>query len=57
MKKYKIEAKRRNSSEDWSDWTSTDDYDVAVFHTKKIRKLGYVARIVEVKPKGGDLND
>lgn len=46
MGRYKVEAKRcpRN---DWSDWTTTDNYEEATKQIDVIRSIGYCGRIVD----------
>ena len=47
LKNYDIEAKRKNSKNQWSNWTKTDSYEEAVRYKEQIESLGYEARIVE----------
>ena len=44
--RYRVKAKRKNSGESWSDWTSVDNYQVAVNHACHVEELGYLAKIV-----------
>ena len=46
-KRYRIQAKRKDTDEQWTEWTIVDDYDEAVKHFKQIEELGYSARIVD----------
>ena len=45
-KRYDVQAKRRNSNEEWSEWTSVNNYRDAVNHACKVEELGYDANIV-----------
>lgn len=44
-KRYLVQAKRKNSKEPWTDWTTVDDYDRAVEHAKRVEELGYCSKI------------
>ena len=50
FKRYDVQAKRKNTSEKWSEWTNTDNYREAVKHACRVEQLGYAANIV-VKDK------
>ena len=45
-KRYTIQAKRRNTNENWSEWTNVNNYRDAVNHACKVEELGYAANIV-----------
>lgn len=45
-KRYNVQAKRRNTTEKWTDWTDVDNYREAVNHACHVEELGYAARIV-----------
>ena len=46
MAKYYIHAKRRNSKENWSDWTTARSYPEAVKHAEHAKEVGYDSQIV-----------
>ena len=50
VKRYSIQAKRKNTKERWSEWTNVNDYEDAVRHARHVEELGYAAKIV-VKDK------
>ncbi len=43
--RYVVQAKRRNSNEEWSEWTSLNNYREAVRHACHAEELGYAANI------------
>lgn len=47
LKRYLVQAKRKGSKEEWSEWTDTDDYAEAEMHAERVRQDGYDARIIE----------
>ena len=49
-KRYDVQAKRKNSDERWSEWTSVDNYRAAEKHACRVEEAGYAAKIV-VKDK------
>ena len=50
MRKYRIDAKRRNTNECWSGWSRASTWDEAVATSEKcVHYYGYSARIVEEK--------
>lgn len=46
-KRYSVQAKRKNTNEAWTDWTSVDDYDAALKHANRVEELGYSAQIID----------
>ena len=46
MRRYEIEAKRKNTKEDWSAWTSAEEYYRAKEHEAHVCELGYEGRTV-----------
>ena len=50
FKRYDVQAKRKNTDENWSEWTNVDNYSDAVRHACHVEELGYAAQIV-VKDK------
>lgn len=46
-REYKVQAKRKDTDEQWTEWSIVDDYDEAVKHAKRAEELGYCSRIVE----------
>lgn len=49
--RYIVQAKRKNTDEKWSDWTTVDDYDEAVRHANHVTEVGYESRIVDREEK------
>ena len=49
-KRYSVSAKRHNGKF-WSDWTQTDDLDVAMKQVAKVRELGFLGRVTDRKRK------
>lgn len=47
-KRYCVLAKRRGAKV-WSAWTQTDDLDVAMAQLEKIRELGFLGKITDIK--------
>lgn len=48
-KRYYIYA-RREDCKNWTDWTQTNDIDVAMKQVEKIRSLGFLAKLVDKRP-------
>ena len=48
-KRYYIYARRREYG-GWTDWIQTNDIDVAMKQVKKIRELGFLAKLVDKRP-------
>ena len=48
-KRYDIYA-RREDCKHWTDWTQTNDIDVAMKQVEKIRGLGFLAKLVDKRP-------
>lgn len=48
-KRYNIQAKRKNTDEPWSEWTSANHYCDAERHAVRVQRLGYDARIAPNK--------
>ena len=46
MKRYIVQAKRRNTKEHWSEWTRVVSWDDGARHAAHVEALGYLARIV-----------
>lgn len=53
-KRYLIQAKRKNTKQPWSEWTSVDNYRRAEHHAKRVEELGYSTRI-EIDPQVKEL--
>lgn len=53
-KRYIVQAKRKDTSERWTEWTILDDYDEAVRHADRAAELGYDSRIID---KGENPNE
>ena len=49
-KRYSVQAKRKDTNEKWTEWTSVDNYLEAVRHACHVEEVGYAANIV-VKDK------
>ena len=49
IKRYLVQAKRKNSNEPWTDWTMVNDYARAVQHAERVEKLGYCSKITEIR--------
>lgn len=49
MARYYLEAKRKGSDEQWSEWTQADSYPQAVKHLEHIKELGYDGQLVPSK--------
>lgn len=45
MKRYDIEAKRRDTDEEWSAWTTVNNYGRASEHVAKVEQIGYEGHI------------
>ena len=45
-KRYTVQAKRRNTTETWSEWTNVNNYRDAANHACKVEELGYAANIL-----------
>ena len=50
LKRYCVQAKRKNTNEKWSEWTNVNNYNDAERHACHVEELGYAAKIV-VKDK------
>ena len=46
VKRYDVQAKRKNTDEKWSEWADTNNYREAVNHACHVEELGYAAKIV-----------
>lgn len=46
MKRYNIEAKRRNTDEEWSSWAVAKNYYKALEHEAHVEEVGYEGRTV-----------
>ena len=44
--RYTVKAKRKDSNEQWTDWTDVNNYQDAVNHACKVEEAGYLAKIV-----------
>lgn len=44
--KYYIQAKRKGTNEEWSEWTGAENYQRALEHVEYARKVGYDSRLV-----------
>ena len=44
--RYEVQAKRKDTTEPWSDWARCNNYRRAEEHANKVEELGYYARIV-----------
>ena len=44
-KRYYVMAKRKNTDEEWTDWTSVNNYGDAQRHAEHVKELGYESRI------------
>lgn len=49
-KRYCVFAKRLNGKA-WSDWTQTDDLNVAMCQVAKVRGLGFLGKITDRKER------
>ena len=49
-KRYCVFAKRRNRNE-WTEWTASDDLNVAMEQVAKVRELGFLGRVTDRKRK------
>lgn len=47
VKRYSVQAKRKNTKEKWSDWTRVDTYEDAVKHSEYVENLGYCSKIID----------
>jgi hypothetical protein len=45
-RRYKVEAKRETDKK-WSTWTVTDNYEDAEYHSKHVKEVGYLSRIID----------
>lgn len=45
-RRYSVQAKRKNTNQEWTEWTSVDNYERAEYHAKKCEDAGYAARII-----------
>lgn len=43
-KRYCVFAKRRNGNE-WTEWTASDDLNVAMDQVAKVRELGFLGKV------------
>ena len=50
-KKYVIYTKRKECEPKWTDWAQTDIYENALKHFNKLKKFGYLAKIVDNNAK------
>ena len=53
LKRFVIQAKRKDTAEEWTEWTNVDEYDEALIHAQRAREAGYLARIIDT----GELNE
>lgn len=44
-KRYRIKAKRKNTDEPYTDWTSVNDYKSAMKHVAHVREVGYDSKL------------
>ena len=51
LKRYLVRAKRKNTSEPWSNWTDVDTIEEAQMHAKHIEELGFLSKIVDREGK------
>ena len=51
-KRYRIDAKRKDTKEPWSSWTTVSNYEDAVKHAKRVEELCHLARIVDKQERG-----
>lgn len=49
-KRYCVFAKRRNRSE-WTEWSASDDLNVAMEQVAKVRELGFLGKVIDRKRK------
>jgi hypothetical protein len=47
IKRYNVQAKRKDTDEPWTDWTSVNDYQDALKHARYAKKVGYLSRIID----------
>ena len=47
--RYSIQAKRKNTDEEWSAWTESDNYRRAEHHAAYVEEVGYSSKIVAEK--------
>lgn len=45
-KRYCVFAKRANEKA-WSDWTASDDINVAMKQVAKVRELGFLGKVID----------
>ena len=45
IKRYSIMAKRRDTNEEWTDWTEADTYEKAEEHARYCESVGYAAKV------------
>jgi hypothetical protein len=53
-KKYVVQAKRKNTKEEWTDWALVDNYSAAQKHADRVKELGHSVRIIT---RGGNPNE
>lgn len=46
VKRYDVQAKRKDKKETWTEWNSVDNYHCAEKHAAHVEELGYRSRIV-----------
>lgn len=51
LKRYNVRAKRKNTSEPWSNWTDVDTIEEAEMHAKHVEELGFLSKIVDREDK------
>ena len=49
MARYYLQSKRKDTDEEWSEWTNVNEYGQALKHLEKIKEAGYDGRLVPSK--------
>ena len=45
--RYDVKAKRKDTNEKFTEWTSTNSLEEAERHAKRIEELGYLSQIID----------
>lgn len=45
IKRYSVMAKRKDTNEEWTDWTEADTYEKAEEHARYCESVGYAAKV------------
>lgn len=54
LKRYTVQAKRKDTKEQWTEWSTTNDYNIAVRQAKRAQELGLDSKIIDGENKQND---